>query len=385
MNAKTDLIVIGGGVLGAFHAFHALKRGLTVRLFERNIRPQGASVRNFGQVVPSGMSPKWQAFGRRSLEIYHELHHKIDLTARAHGSIYLASDEEELQLISELAAINRQHGYPSQLLTKTECLSRYPGLQKSYCQGGLLFPEEITVEAREMIHRVLAYLKEQLGLKYLPQTLIQEVHKDNEGCRVVDQRGQQYAATKVIVCGGHEFQVLFPELFAASDLEVSKLQMMQTVPQANLRVLGNILTGLSIRRYESFRECPSYASIKAREDAQAYWKKWGVHILFKQSPDGSFIIGDSHEYADAVAVDELGFDILPEINTYMLAEAQKIFALEDWTLQKTWFGLYSQCKTRDIFQHTLEQDIHVVTGIGGKGMTASPGFAEHNLTTILGS
>lgn len=64
MNNNYDLLVVGGGVLGTFHAYHALQRGLKVALIEKDARPQSATVRNFGQVVPSGMNQKWQNFGR---------------------------------------------------------------------------------------------------------------------------------------------------------------------------------------------------------------------------------------------------------------------------------------------------------------------------------
>ena len=32
MTTKFDLIVVGGGILGTFHAYHALKKGLRVAL-----------------------------------------------------------------------------------------------------------------------------------------------------------------------------------------------------------------------------------------------------------------------------------------------------------------------------------------------------------------
>ena len=77
-----DLIVVGGGVLGAFHAYHALIRGLKVALIEKDKTPKGATVRNFGQVIPSGMNNKWQVYGRESIGIYRELHSKSDLSIR---------------------------------------------------------------------------------------------------------------------------------------------------------------------------------------------------------------------------------------------------------------------------------------------------------------
>lgn len=49
-----DVIVIGGGVLGAFHAYFALQRGLRTLLIERNPLPQDASVRNFGMIAAGG-------------------------------------------------------------------------------------------------------------------------------------------------------------------------------------------------------------------------------------------------------------------------------------------------------------------------------------------
>ncbi|MEL7160931.1 MAG: TIGR03364 family FAD-dependent oxidoreductase [Bacteroidota bacterium] len=379
---KTDLLIVGGGVLGTFHAKAALKRGLTVRLVERHARPRGATVRNFGQVVPSGMTPEWQAYGRRSLAIYRELQEQTDITLRQNGSVYLASDAAEMQLLEELAAINRANDYPSVLLTKQQCLERYPGLCANYCVGGLFFPEEVTVEAREMIHRVLAFLMERHGLLYEPATELHELTVARSQVQGTDNRGRVYVAAQAIVCTGGEFCTLFPERFAASDLQLCKLQMLQTAPGAGPVVPGNILTGLSIRRYEAFGDCPSWEAVKAAEDPGAYWKKWGVHILFKQAPDGSFIIGDSHEYADAARTDELGFDLYPAVNDYLLTEARRIFDLPDWTVARAWAGYYSQCRAQDIYHETIDDLIHVVTGIGGKGMTASPGYAAAHLERL---
>lgn len=382
--SKTDLIVIGGGALGTFHAYHALEMGLSVRLFEKHIKPQGATVRNFGQVVPSGMNAKWQRFGRKSLAVYKKLQSQTDITVRNNGSIYIASNEEEMTLLEELKKINADNDYNSKLLSKDECLEKYKGLKSSYCFGGLSFPEELTVDPRNMIHRVLDFLVKEKDLTYQPSTIIQDIQKVNGHCEVTDNSGKRYSSENVIICSGDDFKTLYPEIFKNSDLEISKLQMLQTVPQKTLRVDGNVLTGLSIRRYESFQECPSYQTIKAKEDQNAFWKKWGVHILFKQSPDGSFILGDSHEYADAKDADEIGFDIYSEVNDYIVAEAKKIFELEDWAINRAWFGIYSQCKTQDIFQKNIEEGIHIVTGIGGKGMTGSAGYSLVHLNKIIG-
>ena len=74
-----DLIIVGAGTLGTFHAYHAAKRGKRVLLLEKDSRPVGSTVRNFGQVVPSGLAGRWFDYGRRSLEIYREIQAQTDI------------------------------------------------------------------------------------------------------------------------------------------------------------------------------------------------------------------------------------------------------------------------------------------------------------------
>ena len=382
MSNQYDVIIVGGGVLGTFHAYHALNNGLKVALVEKDGKPQGATVRNFGQVVPSGMNTKWQAYGRESLAIYTEIQAKHDISVRQEGSIYLASNDEEVQLLEELNAINTSNGYTSELFTKEQCLQKYPGLRSDYSKAGLFFPDEIMVEPRVMIHRLHTYMKK-LGLVlYMGETVL-ECDALRNGVQLYTSHNRILSASKVIICNGSDFKTLYPKLFEDSDLVVSKLQMMQTKVQPGYRLPSSVLTGLSIRRYEAFAECPSYAAVKARENSNAFENRWGVHILFKQASDGSIILGDSHEYAPVSRVEDLGTDLNMDVDNFIIQEAKKIFDLPSYEIQKRWFGLYSQCKKTDIYQHTVDEDVHIVTGIGGKGMTGSAGFAKHNINSIF--
>lgn len=379
---KYDLVVIGGGVLGTFHAYHALKKGLSVALLEKDVVPQSATVRNFGQVVPSGMNTKWQAYGRKSLQIYKKIHSKYDITVRQEGSIYLASNEEESQLLEELHKINRDNAYTSILFTKKECLKRYPGLNENYVRSGLFFPDEIIIEPRTMIVKLHKYLiNKGMDIFYNAKVLECNTLVGSVGIQIAD--GRLLMSSKVIICNGSDFKTLYPKLFASSDLEISKLQMMKTKPQGNYNIAGSILTGLSIRRYEAFAECPSYINIKSKESIDSPEKKWGVHILFKQAMDGGVILGDSHEYADVENSEQLGFDLNMDIDNFIIEKSKEIFNLPTYEIEHRWYGMYSQSKNSDIFEATIDGNIHIITGIGGKGMTGSPGFAKHKINQIF--
>lgn len=131
---------------------------------------------------------------------------------------------------------------------------------------------------------------------------------------------------------------------------------------------ANVLTALTLRRYEAFEECPSFASLTV-PDHHTELKKWGIHILFKQASDGSIIIGDSHEYAPATDVDALGFDLMIDhINELMLAEAERIVNFPVRTLARSWAGYYAQ-HPDEVFEYEVVPRLQIITGVGGKGMT----------------
>ncbi|WP_246601753.1 TIGR03364 family FAD-dependent oxidoreductase [Hymenobacter profundi] len=383
MEKSYDLIVVGAGVLGAFHAYFALQRGLKVLLLEKDNRPMAATVRNFGQIIPSGMAEgEWFDYARVSQDTYKAIQAEYDISIRPSGALYLASTPLEMQVLEEKHARYREIGYPSQLLTPAQCQQRLPAVQASYCVGGLLFEQEVTAEPDQMIHRLLAYLVARWQLDYRPGTPVQDVTAGSAAAEVVDARGQRYQATQVLVCNGRDFQWLFPELFAQSDLQLCKLQMLATYPLPQVKLPGSVLTGLSIRRYHAFHSCPSFAALQT-EEIDADLHQWGIHILFKQAVDGSIIIGDTHEYAPVADGSRLDFNNTDSLNQLMLSEAQRIITLPDWRIQRVWNGYYAQSKSAEIFQASPDPRIHIATGIGGKGMTTACGFAQHHMARLV--
>ncbi len=383
MKNHFDLIIVGAGVLGTFHAYHAAKFGKKVLLVEKDQYPTQATVRNFGQVVPSGMGGDWFHYGVRGTELYKQIQQEFDISIRNNGSVYIASDADEQQLIHELKAIMDVRGYEAVLLTTEECLAKWPALQSTYCKEALFFPQEVSAEPEKMIFKLLEYIRINFqNLTYRPATTIIDCAISSNWVRVVSNQKEEFTADKVIICNGGEFKLLFPDLFRESGIVTSKLQMLRTLAMKDVALEGNILTGLTIRRYESFQECASFKSIKT-PDHLAELKKWGIHILFKKAIDGSIIIGDSHEYADVNHTDDLGFGQNEYINRLMLNEAQRIVNFDVTQIATAWSGFYPQHNEKDIVEIDIEDKIHIRTAIGGKGMTTSAGYAEESIKKLI--
>jgi FAD dependent oxidoreductase TIGR03364 len=380
---KYDLIVIGGGNLGTFHAYHALLKGKTVLMIEKDAEPIEATVRNFGQIVPSGQAlENWFEYGRESLAIYKNIQSKFDITVRQNGSYYFASDDQEMTLLEETRALFKLENYSSTLLNRKSCYERFQNLNTDYYKGGLFFPEEISVEPRTMVHRVRQMLIQDFGLDFLNNTLVKNCEVENGICKIQTADNQTFHSEKVALCSGYEFKILFPEIFKASQMKICKLNMMQTFPMPEVKLNGNILSGLSIRRYDSFKSCSSYKNLITPEWQKPY-QQCGIHLLFKQAINGSIIIGDSHEYADTDENAKLPLGIDMEINCLILKEAKRIMNLPDWKIQNYWAGYYAQSADGGVFEHQISNKIFISTGIGGKGMTTGAGYSRKRIEDIF--
>jgi glycine/D-amino acid oxidase-like deaminating enzyme len=101
-----SVVVVGGGVLGFMHALEARRRGHPVTHLEREPGSRGASVRNFGLIWVSGRAggPELD-LARRARVRWAEIAAEVPGTGfRPNGSLTLARDDAELELLKEAAA-----------------------------------------------------------------------------------------------------------------------------------------------------------------------------------------------------------------------------------------------------------------------------------------
>lgn len=383
MEKRFDLIVVGAGIMGTFHAYHALEMGLRVALLEKDSSPRGASVRNFGQVIPSGLAGRWFDFGCSSLDLYRTLKHTAGIQVREQGSVYLASDADEIQLLHELQAHYDTKGYPCTLLSGNDLLKNYPFIRSSYAREALYFPQELSVEPERLLTQVHSYLKSRFPYFCLQfRSPVTRCFDSNSGATVT-VHGAEWVADKVIICNGAEVDLLFPERFFAPGRQVCKLQMMRTHPNHKVALSGNILTGLSIRRYESFaHHCPSFPKLRPVQRYRTL-QQHGIHLLFKQALDGSLLIGDSHRYAHPSQIATLGYSIDLEVNELILQEANRIVEIDLRRIASTWIGYYYLSTQTGIVEDAVSKNIYIRTGMGGKGMTTGIGYTLASLQEIV--
>jgi FAD dependent oxidoreductase TIGR03364 len=367
---RVDVAIVGAGVVGLAHAWAAARRGLSVAVFERHERAQGASIRNFGMVWPIGQTAGGNLrTALRSRDLWLEITKGAGLYHSCCGSIHVAYREDELAVMSEFADRSAALGYECQMLSKTQVSERSQAVNPQGLVGGLWSATEIGVDPRQAIAVIPGYLTETFGVAFHFATPIVRV----ADCAVHTAAGAQCQARQIVICNGDDFLTLFPEVFAASGLRRCKLQMMRTGPQPNGWRMGPMLaSGLTLRHYPTFGVCPSLPKLKERIASEApELDRYGIHYLVSQHRGGEVVLGDSHEYdRDIEPFDKL------EIDELMMTGLGGMLCLPDWTIAQRWHGIYAKHSTTPQFVADPQPGVRIVTATGGSGMTMSFGLAD---------
>ncbi len=377
MQPAWDLIVIGAGILGTSHAYFAARRGWRVLLLERGDWPGEASVRNFGTLMAGSLTGEWRRRGMESIAFYRELAPQAGFHFFPCGSLYQVTTPVEAAILEEFAQLTPRDDCRCELLEPSRAVQLNPLLGREHVRLALFFPDDARIEPRGLFRQLIPWLTRELSVEYRPATVaVNVVARGNEAC-VQTADGAEFHARHAIVCNGSDLRTLFPERFQAAGFERCKLQMMRTVAQPHLRLPTTVASGLTLRRYPAFTSCPSYRRLN-EERVAAGVREAGIHILTVQDPDGSFVVGDSHEYSDGDVSEVLD----ARIEARILSEAQKLLDLSSWEIAERWYGVYSTPKDAELYRATIDGVIHLVTGIRGKGMTTGPAVASETIDAL---
>lgn len=364
-----NAIVIGAGILGLAVARKLAIKGYKITVFERNEKAVGASIRNFGMIWPVGQ-PDGVLYQRalRSKSIWKEVCNEAGLWFEEKGSLHLAYNKLELQVIEELVEVNKNIR-PIKLLSKENALQLSQAINTENLLGALYSEDEMIVEARVAIEKIPAYLTEKYGVEFKFNTAINFIDHPH-----VSSGEQNWNADEIYVCSGADFETLYPKIFAANNFTKCKLQMMRLIAQENnFRIGPSLCGGLSLIHYKAFEAASSLPQLKKYySETMSDYLKWGIHVMVSQNETGELTIGDSHEYG-------LAFDPFDKqfINQLIVDYLKKFAVFKSWQQLQSWHGIYPKRTNGETeFVHSPQQGVTIVNGIGGAGMTLSFGLAD---------
>ncbi|MFD3879270.1 TIGR03364 family FAD-dependent oxidoreductase [Streptomyces microflavus] len=364
------VIVVGAGVVGTMHAWHAVSRGHEVVQIERESEARGASLRNFGQIWVSGRAGGEELeTALRARELWEGIGRRVPgLGFRACGSLTPLRTAREVAVAEAALARTDAAARGYKLLTAQEARALNLALRGTFT-AALWCERDAAVEPRTAQLALKAELLASGRYTYLGGREVRDVVG---AASVRDDHGDVHTGDAVILATGAWLGGLVREL-AGPELPVRRvrLQMMQTDP------LGEPLT-TSVADADSFRYYPAYRSgaldaLNAHQPQDPVAAEHRMQLLMVQRNDGGLTIGDTHEYEHPFA-----FDTVEEPYEHLTRVVEAFLGRPLPRVRHRWAGVYAQCTdtSRVVHRQQVRDGVWLITGPGGRGMTCSPAIAE---------
>jgi glycine/D-amino acid oxidase-like deaminating enzyme len=207
-----DVIVIGGGAIGASSAYHLAKQGANVALLEEFDLNTQASGRNAGSLHGQIQYEPFEELGidwaktflhglailADSLEIWKGLSAElgVDLEVSSNGGLMIAENETNLRHLEEKVRLENSIGINSQMLSRSELHEKAPYISTTMV-GAAFCPIEGKANPL-VVAPAFADAARRNGAVISTKTEVLEIEKSSQGFTISTSAGQ-FRGAKVLI------------------------------------------------------------------------------------------------------------------------------------------------------------------------------------------
>lgn len=368
-----DVAVVGAGIIGLAHALAAAKAGKRVVVIDRDPRANGASIRNFGFITVTGQQrgEHW-SLARRTRDIWAELAPAAGIAVEQRGLILTLRRSEGIGVVE--AFLSTEMGAGCQWLDAARFRKLHPEIAARDAVGALVSANELRVESRTALPKLVAWLEATRGVTFLTETAVHSVVPP----RLETSRGPVEAAA-AIVCPGDDFSTLFPDRIAAHRLRRCRISMLR-LASPGFRLPAPVMSDLSLVRYQGYAALPEAETLRQRLSVeQPAHLAHGVHLIAVQSADGSLVVGDSHHY------DDLPPPFAPaEAEACIIDEFARATGLTPPPVTERWVGTYAVADDRNYLVDAPSKSVRIAIVTSGTGASTGFAIAEQTIADLFG-
>ncbi|WP_439850881.1 NAD(P)/FAD-dependent oxidoreductase [Pseudomonas syringae] len=237
---KSDVLIIGGGFMGASSAFFLRQHGRSVTLLERDQIGQYASGVNFGNVRRQGRFLGQLELSNRSWALWKRLPQLIgeDLEFIPSGHMRVCYREDEIAELEAYAAAPEARELDLQVIRGKALHERFPFLGP-HVKGGSYAPHDGHANPR-LAAPAFARAAIRAGARIEERTEVAEVQKVGGEFQVTTTDGQLFIAEQLLITAGAWAAKLAEQFGEPVPLEPNGPQMSVTepVPYALPTVIG---------------------------------------------------------------------------------------------------------------------------------------------------
>jgi len=292
---RTDVLIVGGGIVGAASAYHLARQGVPTILLEAETLAYGATGRNLGflWVHTRKKGPELDLVMATRLkidELVGELDAEVDL--RTNGGLVFFHDERQVPVMREFVEQRNSDGVPMTLISGDDARGLVPLLPPTVL-GATFCPLDAQVEPTRWVE-AFAGAARRLGAQIREGVRVRRLLREGDRIIGVETDAGEIEAREVVLAAGG----WTPELAATAGLELPihpmRLQIVQTLPMP-LETRHVVYGATALKQYGVFQDLPSFDDSLFMNDVE-----WRHDMLllesFCQKADGSYLLGCSMDY-----------------------------------------------------------------------------------------
>lgn len=346
-----DVIIVGGGIMGASAAFFLRRRGRSVALLERGLVGQQASGTNFGNIRRQGR-PLWQLplsnrasmVWRKSKEL---LGSNVEYLQSGHLTVCYRDRPEIVGRLEQYAQDAQSLGLELEMFSGAALRKRFPFLGSEVLAGSYSAQDGHANPRRAA--PAFARAAKRAGAEVFENTEIVSVEKDGEDFKVCSLDGREFRAPVLLITAG------------AWGNHLSS-QFGEPVP------LTHFGPTMSVTEPVTYSILPA-VGISTPDKAES--------VYIRQIPRGNIIIGGSTRGASYL--DKIRAYVLPQNTVTQLQKVQKLIPkMANLKIIRSWSGIEGYMPDNQPVLGPSEQISGLYYGFGfsGAGFQIGPGVGD---------
>ncbi len=199
---KTEVLIIGGGLMGSATALHLALRGTRCIVLEKNSPGRYASGVNAGGLRRLNRHPAEIPLSVAAAKIWRNIRALVDTDCDAcfPGQLRVAENAADLEKLEQRAALVRSLGFEHEEIIGREELYRLVPALAPHCVGALICRDDGYARP---YHALTAIRRKAQALRarFLPETRVDAIERDGASWRVSTPRGE-FQAGVLVNCAG---------------------------------------------------------------------------------------------------------------------------------------------------------------------------------------
>lgn len=318
-----DIVVIGGGIMGAAISYYSSKAGLDMTVLEKGELASGTSSKCDGNILAIDKDPGFDSqMSLKSQQLVHTLSKELEITFeyRNPGSILVCENDAEMEAAKKWVTQQQAAGLDFRMLNR-EDLRNESKYFADDLYGGLECKTDSTVNPY-MLAFSLFDSAEKLGAKIHTNTKVKTIAKKSSGEFVIKTNQQTFTANKVVnACG----------VWAPTVGEMVGIQI-PIKPRKGQLIVASRQQPVGLRKVMEFGYLISKFGGERQVDELT--EKYGVALVFEPTESQNFLIGSSREFN--------GFDtkVSQKVTQLIAKRAVRFYPkMADMSVIRTYAGL----------------------------------------------